>query len=759
MFRVGIVILDAQHRRGLVHGCVETLASWIAREGALNELDAVGWIIRLAKGLEPIHALGVAHGSITAEAVRIEGSSRASRGFLVDARRLHDLVAYHSPERADGESISPANDTWAVAVTLYLALTGSLPFPGANDAEVKKRILGPAASPLAVFDVGDDGLQRVLDQAFSRDASRRLTKLRELRQALEEWHTDPTATKLPPLDDEGDKEDSSGAHRAMIEQAREPAGQGQGGVRDLVEDDDSATSVRSLSSFQEQLAAYKSQSPPPLVRTSSRSERPAAPPAPRTPPRLLARPEAPLGERRPPRMMKGGTVPLPSFPVVPAPRDPPPRPGSPPPGRAETAGNTLIDNDDGEDEPETAIMESPIATPMPPRPGESPRATAPIRPAALRSPATNVPATGVPATGVPASSAESFTTPAPWEAPRVEGVSAPQTPPSSRKPSPAAEETVPGMMAAQSTATFVEGHPSLVPPPLAEPTQASSLTVPLLAGFGLLIAGGAAAFFLFRPPSSDLAVPSATPSLALVAPSAPSARASVTSSAPSPAASATGTSASPSDTGSASPIAPSSAAPSAASAASPSASSSVAPSASVSASPSASPAAPTDANACLAPLFPPDTFMELPPSLGFVCTITDPRKGGGAVRTEVVRAGARKRVSDGMREWAVLGWYEMAAFAIMRSSCCPSAAPLDIPIAIPTCDIETPLLELATLASSAAAEDAKVTAALDAYTNAVRCVARAGGSDGFGQKGGPQGGESGTFEKTLKRVRAAAKKK
>lgn len=142
-----------------------------------------------------------------------------------------------------------------------------------------------------------------------------------------------------------------------------------------------------------------------------------------------------------------------------------------------------------------------------------------------------------------------------------------------------------------------------------------------------------------------------------------------------------------------------------------------------------------------------------------MCTITDPRKGGGAVRTEVVRAGARKRVSDGMREWAVLGWYEMAAFAIMRSSCCPSAAPLDIPIAIPTCDIETPLLELATLASSAAAEDAKVTAALDAYTNAVRCVARAGGSDGFGQKGGPQGGESGTFEKTLKRVRAAAKKK
>src|SRR5262249_10730003 len=39
---------------------LETLADRVARQGALNELDGVGWMIRLARRLEALHAMGVA---------------------------------------------------------------------------------------------------------------------------------------------------------------------------------------------------------------------------------------------------------------------------------------------------------------------------------------------------------------------------------------------------------------------------------------------------------------------------------------------------------------------------------------------------------------------------------------------------------------------------------------------------------------------------------------------------------------------------
>jgi eukaryotic-like serine/threonine-protein kinase len=780
-------VLDARRRAGLVHRCVETLASWIARDGALNELDAVGWIIRLAKGLEPIHALGVAHGSVTAEAVRIEDSSCTSRGFLVDARRLHDLVAYHSPERADGEEISPANDTWAVAVTLYLALTGSLPFPGVSDQDVKKRILGPPASPLAVFDVGDDGLQRILDRAFSRDATKRLTKLRDLRQALEAWHTDPDVSKLPPLDDEGDKEDSSSAYRAMLDaRARadddDDAGESATisvplrpaaatGVAALQEDDEGATEVRNLSTFQEHLAAYKAQSqPPPPLRSTDRPGRsptnnPALAGSPARPrdealavPRLLGRAEPPGGPRQPPRMMKGGTVPIPNFPLLPPSLDPPNEAGS---GHAQAGAAGPFHEEDSEDEPATAIMEPlPASSPAPGLrvPALSPSATAPLQPSPLR--------TLTPHNPVPAPSGDSFTAPATWSGAQLKALGLPNAVAIPPDPSAATAESDPSALAAlgetasQPPAVFADGRPSIGLGP-GQPAQApsNSLLVPLLAGFGLLIAGGAAAFFLFRPrPSSELTTPSATPSTTIVA-SASTAPTSATPSASPLAVSATGTSTgSPSGTSAVSPSGTGTASPTASSTTSPTAATTTSPTVASTTSPS-KPASSSEVNACLTPLFPADTFVEIPPSLGFVCTITDPRKGGGAIRTEVVRAGNRKRVSDGMREWAVLGWYEMAAFAVLRSSCCPSSPPIDIPISIPTCDIETPLRELGTIAASPASDDAKVAAALEAYTTAVRCVARAGGADGFGLKGGPQGGESTTFEKTLKRVRAAAKKR
>lgn len=188
---------------------METLADWIERDGSLTEKDAVGWVLRLAKRIEALHALGVAHGNISPACVCADGAACSSRGVLVDVRETAADPHYHSPERASGASLSATDDVWALAATLYACVTGQPPFGGTGEAEAHQRILsGTNPAPLAVFDVGDDELQRVFDAAFQRDPGRRTTRLAALRAALEKWS--PEARALPPLEDggeDGDDED------------------------------------------------------------------------------------------------------------------------------------------------------------------------------------------------------------------------------------------------------------------------------------------------------------------------------------------------------------------------------------------------------------------------------------------------------------------------------------------------------------------------------------------------------------------------
>lgn len=186
---------------------METLADRIARDGPIKELDAVGWAIRLAKRLEALHSLGVAHGSVSPACIVTAGVERTAKAHLADVQHTSSIPSFHSPERIMGGDISTADDTWAVAVTLYTALTGTNPFGAPRDVELRHRIVAAAPTPLAVFDVGDDDLQHILDRAFARELNRRSTSITALRQALEEWHPDPGVGELPPLDDEDGDDD------------------------------------------------------------------------------------------------------------------------------------------------------------------------------------------------------------------------------------------------------------------------------------------------------------------------------------------------------------------------------------------------------------------------------------------------------------------------------------------------------------------------------------------------------------------------
>ncbi|APR87142.1 Dihydrolipoamide acetyltransferase component of pyruvate dehydrogenase complex [Minicystis rosea] len=167
-----------------------------------------------------MHQLGVAHGSVSPACILTAGQDRNARAYLADVQHTTPTPAYQSPERILGGDISTADDVWALAATLYALLTGQSPFAGQGDGEVRQRILAASPAPLAVFDVGDDDLQHILDRAFARDLGARTNSITAFRRALEEWHPDRGVANLPPLEDEDStNDDEDVAHTMMVRDA------------------------------------------------------------------------------------------------------------------------------------------------------------------------------------------------------------------------------------------------------------------------------------------------------------------------------------------------------------------------------------------------------------------------------------------------------------------------------------------------------------------------------------------------------------
>ncbi len=199
-------------------------------------------------------------------------------------------------------------------------------------------------------------------------------------------------------------------------------------------------------------------------------------------------------------------------------------------------------------------------------------------------------------------------------------------------------------------------------------------------------------------------------------------------------------------TASAEPIAPTPSAPAAA-----------APRAATEAPPAASAPAPqVDVTSCVATLFPGEPF-EPSAKLDAICAEVDPRRGAKLLRSEIARRGlVRRETTSAMRAWAVLDWYELAAFAVARRTCCTGdLASLDLPPAVGTCPDLGPLLDKV---ADAAATTADPNESISAFDGAVRCVARghqlnASLPSPYAYKGPPGGGAETAFRRILDRAR------
>lgn len=208
--------------------------------------------------------------------------------------------------------------------------------------------------------------------------------------------------------------------------------------------------------------------------------------------------------------------------------------------------------------------------------------------------------------------------------------------------------------------------------------------------------------------------------------------------------------------------APASAAPSPASAAPPAGASSPSPvPAAAGSSPSealAGPSPPTDSPAtpgsspstCLGTFFPEGTFLATPP-LSFVCEETDAVAVATRLKKEVVVAGRGRDATAGMKEWAVLGFYELAALAVMRGRCCAGAPPLTTPESAEPCGRMEERLGAIAAVSREARSAGDRAAAVKAFDTSVRCLMKFRQTQRFGFA--PLlGSEASTFETIAARI-------
>jgi hypothetical protein len=141
--------------------------------------------------------------------------------------------------------------------------------------------------------------------------------------------------------------------------------------------------------------------------------------------------------------------------------------------------------------------------------------------------------------------------------------------------------------------------------------------------------------------------------------------------------------------------------------------------------------APEDVSACLRSLFSKDAFVAKSPSLRFVCEEPKPKDIASRLRVAIVDS-AGGHVSDSMKEWSQLGFYELAVVAMLRGQCCEAVKPLELLAALEGCGDLGEALEALVVASRPRADEAALDRAVERFDGDIRCAVKLGRGPTYG---------------------------
>jgi serine/threonine-protein kinase len=181
----------------------ESLENFIAREGRLEATHALRVLLPILDALRAAHENGIVHRDVKPANIFLarEGGERLQpklldfgiAHWLGDTRATSDggvcgTPEYMSPEQASGsDAIDARSDLWNFCVTLYEALTGVVPFRGANYNAVLCAIQSVDPEPVTTFCAGDDWLAAIVGRGLRRSREERWQSAGELGDELCRW--------------------------------------------------------------------------------------------------------------------------------------------------------------------------------------------------------------------------------------------------------------------------------------------------------------------------------------------------------------------------------------------------------------------------------------------------------------------------------------------------------------------------------------------------------------------------------------------
>jgi hypothetical protein len=95
--------------------------------------------------------------------------------------------SYMSPEQARGEDVDFRSDIWSMCVLLYKAISGSVPFKGADAHAILQAIVREEPPLLPLGAVVDEYLTRIIMSGLNKDPAARPASMRKLGQLLAQW--------------------------------------------------------------------------------------------------------------------------------------------------------------------------------------------------------------------------------------------------------------------------------------------------------------------------------------------------------------------------------------------------------------------------------------------------------------------------------------------------------------------------------------------------------------------------------------------
>lgn len=172
----------------------ETLASRLARDGALSTLEALNVLKQLCLGLTAAHKQNVLHRDLKTTNVMLSKDQRAvimDFGLARDTAPKSDLhfsselrgaPPYIAPELWKGATASVASDVYALGSIGYEMVTGGHPFP--PDATMEQRLSEAPPPPSARNPALDPMWDRVLIRCLQPDPSKRFDSAQSLLEDL-----------------------------------------------------------------------------------------------------------------------------------------------------------------------------------------------------------------------------------------------------------------------------------------------------------------------------------------------------------------------------------------------------------------------------------------------------------------------------------------------------------------------------------------------------------------------------------------------